>query len=198
MTEYKSCIICGKNSNGKPQCKECWSISQQYSDDLNDDYKIDTYDDEDIKKIFNKTLNDIRKTKNLEKRHFLCNELIGIGFAYPFDDYFQNKAYKEITKLNNDLTTLDENELTDENATNDYRKQNPANIYCQDGHYVRSKEERAIDDYLYKDARLLHAYEPKFSSRKNINFRYLTYNDSNILLEKLEDILEFYKQKIKH
>lgn len=37
-----------------------------------------------------------------------------------------------------------------------------------------------------------------FSSRKNINFRYLTYNDSNILLEKLEDILEFYKQKIKH
>ena len=249
MTEYKSCIVCGKNSNGKPQCKDCWNISQEVSINLDYDYDIDIFDIKEMKIAFNEKLKAIKKANTIKNRQLLYNELIGIGFAYPIDDSFQKKAYKEITKLNNELPAIAES--ANENTTNDYRKQNPANIYCQDGHYVRSKEERAIDDYLYKEAKLLHAYEPKFrltqqeqsickkygqeyeyfypdfyipqynlyieffgkndefynkkmdlkikifSSRNDINFKYLTYNDSNILLEKLEDILQLYKQKYK-
>ena len=40
----------------------------------------------------------------------------------------------------------------------DFRKQFPAELHCEDGHYVRSKAEMLIDNWLYQHG-IVHAYE---------------------------------------
>lgn len=256
MNEYNNyCIVCNKYSNGKPQCKSCWQESQNFYAELEKTPKYTKYWNS-LNSLLKTTILTAQKEPNNDNKQKFCNKLIAIGFLA--NDYFidgdetLDDIYDEVKNLNTDFIYNNTYEVqTLDIETNDFRKQNPANIYCQDGHYVRSKEERAIDDYLYKDAQLLHAYEPKFrltpseqkiclqagkefeffypdfytpkynlyieffgkndeqynlktdlkikiyTERKDINFNYLTYKDSNILLEKLEDILEFYKHKYK-
>jgi hypothetical protein len=44
----------------------------------------------------------------------------------------------------------------------DFRKKFPANLRTPDGHYVRSRAELLIDDFLYKNG-IVHAYERKLN-----------------------------------
>lgn len=46
--------------------------------------------------------------------------------------------------------------------TDDFRKKFPANLRTPDGHYVRSRAEILIDDFLYKNG-IVHAYERKLN-----------------------------------
>tara|TARA_R110000823_G_C15950476_1_gene501635 strand:+ start:6067 stop:6936 length:870 start_codon:yes stop_codon:yes gene_type:complete len=48
------------------------------------------------------------------------------------------------------------------NETDDFRKKFPANYRTPDGHYVRSRAEVIIDDFLYKNG-IAHAYERKLN-----------------------------------
>lgn len=41
----------------------------------------------------------------------------------------------------------------------DYRAKHKATWYCEDGHVVRSKDEKIIDDWLYRHLERAHAYE---------------------------------------
>lgn len=241
----KTCIVCGAKSYGKPQCRECWDYSVMYSHSLDEEYSY-RVNRKCLNSLFKDELKKLRKADNEEKRKHLCNGLIGIGLFEK--DYYENaklleKAYEEIEKHNSGLS--DGNSDCDDE--NDFRKKYPCTYNCQDGHYVRSRDERTIDDYLYTKAKLLHAYEPKFrlteeeqklcksmnlktdcffpdfyipeynlyleyfgqndesykaktdlkikifSERKDINFGYLTYKDSNVLLDRLEDILNKFK-----
>lgn len=45
-----------------------------------------------------------------------------------------------------------------ESNSDDFRKKFPANLRTPDGHYVRSRAEILIDDFLYKNG-IVHAYE---------------------------------------
>lgn len=54
-----------------------------------------------------------------------------------------------LLKRNNEVTTI---------SDLDYRKKWPANYRCEDGHYVRSKSEMLIDNWLYSHG-ICHAYE---------------------------------------
>lgn len=257
---YKICPICHKYK-GTPICKWC-NIKLNFINNIlnkeihSKDFKFENF--------YNYTFEKSKKEKILGKQHQLFLLLVCIANrinedftkdAYQKIDYIIKKHYADIAeyldtnKFINDFITdyISKTNIENSHSQNDYRKQFPADILCQDGHYVRSKEERAIDDYLYQTAKLLHAYEPKFrltpeeqaickktgkefeffypdfyipefnlyieffgkneekynlktdlkikiyKSRKNINFAYLTYNDSNILLEKLEDILDNFR-----
>ena len=46
--------------------------------------------------------------------------------------------------------------------SDDFRIKYPANLRTPDGHYVRSRAELLIDDFLYKN-RIVHAYERKLN-----------------------------------
>jgi hypothetical protein len=46
--------------------------------------------------------------------------------------------------------------------SDDFRKKFPANLRTPDGHYVRSRAEIIIDDFLYKNG-IVHAYERKLN-----------------------------------
>lgn len=48
------------------------------------------------------------------------------------------------------------------NTQDDFRKKYPANFRTPDGHYVRSRAEVMIDDFLYKNG-IVHAYERKLN-----------------------------------
>ena len=47
----------------------------------------------------------------------------------------------------------------------DFRKKYPADIRANDGHWVRSKAEKIIDDYLYRN-KIVHSYERKIPNHK--------------------------------
>ncbi len=252
------CIICGSKSYGKPQCHNCYNNAVLCEEELanNKDIKKNNIN---LQELFIKTINELHFQNNVFEAETLCNKLIGIGFLEKenfVNSNFNllNLAYTTIIDIRNQLNLATNEHLFNyneqeqiNNEHQDFRKQFPANIHCQDGHYVRSKDERTIDDYLYNEAKLLHAYEPKFrltkeekalcknlgyeyeffypdfyipkynlyieffgkddekynqkmdlkidilNKRKNINFRYLTYKDGNLLIEKLEDILNEFK-----
>lgn len=48
----------------------------------------------------------------------------------------------------------------------DFRQKWPANYRCEDGHYVRSKNEQLVDNWLYHH-NICHAYEPLVVDRRN-------------------------------
>jgi hypothetical protein len=50
---------------------------------------------------------------------------------------------------------------------NDFRKKYPANYRCTDGHYVRSKAEMLIDNWLYTNG-VVHAYERRLPIKEAI------------------------------
>ena len=83
-------------------------------------------------------------------------------------DYLQkrkNSKMKIEDDNQNDTSSLKQNEYVIDNDLNlededDFRKVYPMNIRCNDGHYVRSKSEKIIDDYLGQK-RYYHIYEQK-------------------------------------
>ena len=268
------CIICG--NNGYPICKWCTIKIKDFQNKinnlcLNEDFDLIDFNNYTSKtarktKFINEQNNLLqlwlaiqfyysKKDCNKDKIEIIKNiktnnKANTFDFEKPnFIDNFINE-YLILKNLNNDNLIKETNQTKEapNKHTNDFRKRHPATIHCQDGHYVRSSEERAIDDYLYSEAKLLHSYEPKFrltqeeknlcneagteyeflypdfyipefnlyieffgindqkynqkmelkikifQNRKGINFRYLTYKDSNVLLEKLEDILNEFKK----
>ena len=48
----------------------------------------------------------------------------------------------------------------------DYRRVYPMNIRCKDGHYVRSRAEKIIDDYLFEN-QIMHIYEQRVVNEFN-------------------------------
>ncbi|TPH15742.1 glycerol kinase [Litorilituus lipolyticus] len=57
-------------------------------------------------------------------------------------------------------TAMQANTTANKKEQTDFRKLYPANIRTSDGHYVRSKAEAMIDDFLFNHG-IVHAYEKK-------------------------------------
>ena len=72
------------------------------------------------------------------------------------ENILENKILKERMSEEKDNNNLKDTETNDKG----FRDRFPANIRALDGHAVRSKAERIIDDYLYT-SQIVHAYERK-------------------------------------
>lgn len=166
------CIICkNKTKKGYNFCKDCYYDKNSYYEDL--DYLNNIQDAKDY--YFN-LKNNIFRVKNFEYAQNACLKLYAI--AEIIDELKhcgqQEKALKDITYL---LTKKEEylskstNEAIKEELDNDeistdiadYRKVNPANVHCKDGHYVRSSYEKIIDDALYAE-KIFHEYERRYKA----------------------------------
>ena len=79
-------------------------------------------------------------------------EHTGSGSLYVLwsENILENNALKESLERSNDT----------ENGNTDFRSKFPANFRTLDGHFVRSKAEVIIDNYLYQN-QIIHAYERK-------------------------------------
>jgi hypothetical protein len=67
---------------------------------------------------------------------------------------------REIKESSGDASIQAEDQTIE--ITDDFRVKFPANLRTPDGHYVRSRAELLIDDFLYKNG-IVHAYERKLN-----------------------------------
>jgi len=83
----------------------------------------------------------------------------------------ENTMHKELPQK--ERTFKKDSSLKKEsNIYKDFRKKYPANYRARDGHWVRSKSEKIIDDILYRN-RILHEYEKKIPGEKMLTDFYL-------------------------
>ena len=189
------CIICGKDSNGKPLCRNCYYEMLENYDELD---HLKTYDG--AKEYYYNLKNSIYWIKKMEYAQTACKRLYAI--AKIMDEICYTEATKRaindiVYLLNKKKEYLSKNaenkekqeekvehdDLTINEEISDYRRTYPATIHCNDGHYVRSPNERIIDDTLYKE-RIFHEYERRYKGVDGITYYpdfYLT--DYNVFIE---------------
>lgn len=219
----KPCLICGKIFQHKDDiyikkdkilCYNCYTNAMELIKD-NDYETLNAVSDH----YFNqkKTLYRVKTQEYREKG-------ITILCALAITAKSKFKSEKLLTRINNDINNIiispikNTNQNTNNNTDTeslsqqimnddaDYRKTYPANIRCKDGHYVRSKSEKIIDDFLY-DNNILHAYEKQLFIEEAYDIQYIPdfyLKNENIYIEfwgideenylkKKEEKLKFYK-----
>lgn len=161
INENKKCLCCNDDTNnGYLFCLECYNyikITRQSFDHNRSERNIQNHYFE-----LRDSIKNIKKTETF-------NEKIQMMFAlseelqYIYDnEYLAERVNKDIITLHTQFTkkleNLKEKKIVEEFDDRDIRDQWPREILCKDGHYVRSRAEKIIDDWLY-DNGYVHAYE---------------------------------------
>lgn len=73
---------------------------------------------------------------------------------------------EQVQQHQDDRSILIQEEQLGSDEILDYRRVYPMTYRCKDGHYVRSKAERIIDDSLF-EAQILHIYEKRVVNEDN-------------------------------
>lgn len=165
---FNNCILCGEPSNGYAYCKDCW---REYDDDelldiLNnpellekekenlfqndeEDEDIDTLESETnnyVKTEYEEKINNVIQIDEFNKSKCITCGRKTEGLLFCPSCYHKYKNKELLFKVNK----CTEIELLDENYEGRYT--------CKDGHIVKSKSERDIDNYLFEH-NIQHAYE---------------------------------------
>lgn len=146
FTDYfakdEKCIVCNSFSDSGPLCKNCYTKFKNYMSSINkinsENYKLTTQStlEDDLIQLF--TFIEILEYENL------------INDQTPFLMDLARKI-KTLSK-ETQIEILNNQELTDP------RKKWPAKYRCKDGHYVRSRAELLIDNWLLEE-KIVHIYE---------------------------------------
>lgn len=149
-TGFNSCQLCGNPTNGYAFCKKCYN----------------EHNDNELLTILNKKNKNHKETAknnidNINKNESSNNKSVSInqgtskcitcgrqtnGFPFCSNCFHKYKNKDLLIKIKN----CSEFELLDENYEGRYT--------CKDGHVVKSKSEREIDNYLFEHD-IRHAYE---------------------------------------
>ena len=147
---YNQCIICGKRTKGYAFCRKCYN--NHTLEELNQlliDYNQENNNAETEKNVENDIEQNIVGTIVIDKEHksrcITCGrETDGLLFCTTCYKKYHNK------ELLFKITNCSNIELLDESYEGIY--------ICKDGHIVKSKSEREIDNYLF-EKNIPHAYE---------------------------------------
>ena len=168
------CCICGNCSMGKIVCQDCYNRSEVIEKEIPSHYTKNYLSTINFHK---KTINNILDAKSKSKKEYYSILLI-ITSDILKEKYFVSEIWKNtfcfLQELQNQGDTIsedfrkkyyfDKTEIDDEplsevntkdlsNYTTPYR--------CKDGHQVRSKAEREIDNFFFEN-RIFHIYEQKY------------------------------------
>ncbi len=140
-TGFEECILCGNKSYGYAFCAKCWQrfTNNELLTKLNEHIKNHTI-------IQPQTANTCEEI-NVNKKCILCDNDSGeyLFCKSCFSKYRNKTLLLKITVDNNQKI-----ELLNESYEGIY--------VCKDGHVVKSKSERDIDNYLFEH-KIAHAYE---------------------------------------
>ena len=188
--EEKLCIICGSKAK-YDLCYSCFTDKNKIKTEL----EGSTYTLEDTKDYYNNLKYNIFKLRRMDYAKTACLKLLAIGEVleqqYRQKGYIEKskkdaedlllkkKAYLESLKnkkegeveeqapqQTDDRSILVQEEQLGTDEIIDYRRVYPMTYRCKDGHYVRSKAERIIDDSLF-EAQILHVYEKRVVNEDN-------------------------------
>jgi len=144
---FEECILCGKKTKGTAFCKECWK----------------EHETEELLKILNDYIEDIEEDNNINENNeeyscIICGNKSG-NYLFCKECYKKFKGKTLLFKVN--VSNKQKIEIVDDYYDGRY--------VCKDGHIVKSKSEREIDNYLF-DHNIMHAYEkalPVDDNREN-------------------------------
>jgi len=207
----KKCIICeAEIDENKVICYNCWTEAKKeyeryyyaYEDQVKDHYfKLKT------------GIVTIKKESYVKK----CKKnmvALAVGLYWDFNEnYLIERLKKDLEEIetkrrNVKITQKKEQNNELKNEIDDYRKTYPAEQRCEDGHYVRSKSEQIIDNWLYNH-NYMHAYEqivfgddkeyiPDFYLKnEDCYIEYWGKEEETYLLKKDEKLAFYKKQGIK-
>lgn len=150
---YDKCVICGKKTNGYAFCKDCWNehTEEELLAILNNGESFKKNESHDVvaekpaKSLTNDSNNVVAFSENSKSKCITCGKTTdGLLFCSScYHKYKDKELLFKITKCSNV-------ELLDEDYEGRYT--------CKDGHIVKSKSERDIDNYLFEHG-ISHAYE---------------------------------------
>ena len=151
---YDICIICGKSSNGKPQCKNCYNETKSHMDSLDKNSSV-----RKLRDYYYNLKERILIIKSLEETQNQCNKLIAIAMVEQNindDTSLMDRVYKDTeTLIKGKQPPVQNSALEEERKEKDEHK-SKINT-AQDGHNVDSDMEVRIDDVLYNSF-ILHCY----------------------------------------
>ena len=165
------CCICGKCSRGYTICNQCYKRAEPIKEELPKG-KIKDY--LTTLNFHKETINNIIDAKSQEEKEYYGLHLI-ITSDILEDKYFLPDAWHNTHQFLSDLTregprfsqkfidkyyTKDLKKTSESHEANDYSKSETP-FHCKDGHNVRSKAEREIDNFLYEN-QVWHIYEYKY------------------------------------
>ena len=171
----QNCIICEKPAKYNSFCIDCHKAIKTAYKNIS---HLKNF--QEAKEYYSNLKNSIFWINKMEYAQTACQRLYAI--AQIADEYKKgnqkNIATKDIfyllTKKKEFLAQQEsiekENQEQIENNEEqnteiaDYRRMYPATIRCEDGHYVRSNNEKVIDDRLYK-RRVFHEYETRYKGQ---------------------------------
>lgn len=186
--EEKTCLICGAKAK-YDLCYNCFVEKNKIKTEL----EGSTNSLEDTKDYYNNLKYNIFKLKKMDYAKTACLKLLALGEVleqqYGQKGYVQKskndaeellkkkKAYLELLKNKKEdekeesleSETLNDQVKEEQQGTDeilDYRRVYPMTYRCKDGHYVRSKAERIIDDILFEN-QILHVYEKRVVNEEN-------------------------------
>ena len=144
--EENTCEICGKDSGDYPLCKTCYYkvreyVAENYFNFFEHEYEDDEFEDEYDLYSPGKCIVCNNEKNNSE--HIFCT------------DCFKKYRKKELILS---IINAGQIKVLESRYYNKYK--------CNDGHYVKSKSEREIDNFLNK-YRIRHYYEPELAIDEN-------------------------------
>ncbi len=159
------CVVCGNDSKGRPLCPLCYKYYLVY---YNNKEEL-AYCNKNVKfailKLFAYFDNLENKGLEEDKTEFLIDFAVMLRPFVQNENEFTNEKYKKIInelhtenkKLKNELETVNKS-MPSKEEISDPRKKWAAKFRCKDGHYVRSRAELLIDNWLYSEG-IKHSYE---------------------------------------
>lgn len=177
------CVICGNPSNGKMQCKNCYSETVDFMNSLDKNKTVRQFRDH-----YYNLKERILIIKSLEETQKQCNKLIAIATIdtnLHDDTSLYDRVYKDVeTLLKSKKAPIANDQYEEERKENDEQKSKVKT--AQDGHVVDSDMEVHIDDVLY-NAFILHCYgksiEDITEKRKKCDWFIPIVNDKGIYIE---------------
>ncbi len=157
-TEELTCIICGKNSNGKDICKSCYIETMNAQDDLDKNKKP-----WELKDYYYNLRAFIGRLKNYDEAISNLPKLYAIAWLLKKlhnDEQLTDVVNKDVIFLKKQLEKIKNLRFNEQQQQNDKTIIAVANIEknrASDGHICKSEGEVIIDDILY-EFKICHAY----------------------------------------
>lgn len=199
-----NCIICGKpkgyDVDDNLFCKSCYYTKVKA---IREKFDHDKYP----RQIFEHYLN-LKYSQNFYDKEEFCEKICTMFALAQELEYIHKDASlslcvkQDIIHLTNEFNNSwkqGKNKTKYSFNDRDYRALWPRDCQCDDGHYVRSVSEKAIDDWLYNH-NLQHSYEPCIIPRTHksnilIPDFYLKEYDTYIEYWGIEDTPSYAKRK---
>ena len=157
---YNECVVCGEVTKGYAFCKKCFR--EHSNEEMLEILNTSKIKEADTNKTFESKYNESQNNtvvidSNNKSRCIACGKNTD-GLLFCSGCYYKYKNKEILVKITNCSNV----ELLDESYEGRYT--------CKDGHVVKSKSERDIDNYLF-DHGISHAYEkelPYGSTEKEV------------------------------